>query len=427
MPKARAYGADARLILAQESTYGTAPAAGNYFSAPFKSTDLSSAIPLGDDPLLGNGRDAQDPFRGFVTDEGSIEVPVDLQAFGLWLEGLFGAPTTTTVAASGSFSFSAQPAANSTITVNGVTFTFVSGAPSGNQIQIGATLDDTITNAATALNASADPSVSVATYTADTANDELDIAHDTAGPGGNSFTLAASADSNATPSAATLQGGGYRHEFTSGGQTIPSWTIEIGHPQLVTPAYFRHVGAVFESLSLSLGEEGPANATIGVVAQGEDKFSTTIDGAPTTYTLRRFSQGLGYIEKAGSALGNVTAAQIDFSNNIERVRVIRQDGRIEGADPALATAQGQMTLRFDGTTLVQEAADGTPVALEYGITMNPEGFYVAFDLPRVFLPKPKYEIPGPGGVEAAFDWRAALDSSAGYMLKVTLLNDVASY
>ena len=45
----------------------------------------------------------------------------------------------------------------------------------------------------------------------------------------------------------------------------------------------------------------------------------------------------------------------------------------------------------------------------------------------MFLPKPKYAISGPGGVEASFDWRAAYDDSAGTMLRVRLLNDVASY
>ena len=427
MPKARAYGADARLIIGEETTYGTPPAAGNYRSMDFKSTDLSAVIPLGDDPLLGRGRDAQDPYRGFETDEGSIEVPVDLQGIGLWLKGLFGAPTTNSVAATGHLQFSAQPAAGSTITVNGVTFTFVTGTPAGNEIQIGATVDDTITNTASTLNASTDPSVSAATYTADTVNDRVDIVHDTPGPGGNAFTLAADAASNVTVSAPTLTGGGYRHEFVSGGQTIPSWTIEIGHPQLTNPTYFRHVGAVMESLAVSMGEEGPANATVNVVAQGEDKASTTLDGSPSSYSLRRFSQGLGYVKKDGASLGNVTAAQLTYSNNLERVRVIREDGRIAAADPALATAQGQMTLRFDGQTLVAEAAGGAPLSFEYGFIMKPEEYYVKFELPRVFLPKPKYAIPGPGGVEAQFDWRAAKDATAGYMLKVTLLNDVSGY
>ena len=58
MAKPRATGADARLIGITEATYGTAPADG-YFLLPFKSIDLDKEAPLGDDPLLGQGRAAQ--------------------------------------------------------------------------------------------------------------------------------------------------------------------------------------------------------------------------------------------------------------------------------------------------------------------------------------------------------------------------------
>jgi hypothetical protein len=147
MAKARAYGADSVLLAAQETTYGTAPASG-YRGLDFKSTDLSSAVPLGDDPLLGRGRNAQDPYRGLVTDEGSVDIPLDVEGTGYWLTGLFGAPTTT-----GS--------------------------------------------------------------------------------------------------------GPYTHVWQSGADTIPSYTIEIGHPKLATPVFFRHTGVVFESLNFEMGIEGP--------------------------------------------------------------------------------------------------------------------------------------------------------------------------
>ena len=40
-----------------------------------------------------------------------------------------------------------------------------------------------------------------------------------------------------------------------------------------------------------------------------------------------------------------------------------------------------------------------------------EGWSLSFELFRTFLPKPKYSITGPGGVEASFDWRAAFDEA----------------
>ena len=85
-----------------------------------------------------------------------------------------------------------------------------------------------------------------------------------------------------------------------------------------------------------------------------------------------------------------------------------------------------MSVRFDGATLVAEAANGDPVGLEYGFSFV-DGYALRFELPRVFLPKPKYSVTGPGGVEASFDWRAAFDDTEGTMLRVRLLNDVTTY
>ncbi|QLH37704.1 MAG: hypothetical protein HWD60_00050 [Defluviicoccus sp.] len=56
-----------------------------------------------------------------------------------------------------------------------------------------------------------------------------------------------------------------------------------------------------------------------------------------------------------------------------------------------------------------------------------EGWSLTFELFRVFLPKPKYAVSGPGGVEASFDWRAAYDEGNATMLRARLVNDVASY
>jgi hypothetical protein len=108
----------------RETCYGVLPVTG-WRSLDFQSTDLSSAQPLGKDPLLNRGRNSQEPYRGRISDEGQVEIPLDLRGTGFWLTGLFRDPTTTAAAATGSIVFSAQPAAKSTITINGTACTFV--------------------------------------------------------------------------------------------------------------------------------------------------------------------------------------------------------------------------------------------------------------------------------------------------------------
>src|SRR5690606_38329346 len=143
---------------ARETSYGVMPSSG-WRSLDFRSTDLAATQPLGADPLLGRGRNAQDPYRGLVTDEGQIDVPLDLRGTGYWLTALFGLPTTSSVAASGSITFAANPAAGQTITLNGVVWTFVTGTPGALQTQIQATVTQTIDQLVTNLNASANPEV----------------------------------------------------------------------------------------------------------------------------------------------------------------------------------------------------------------------------------------------------------------------------
>lgn len=91
---ARATGARAQLAAAFETTYGTAPASG-YTKMPFARAALGSEQPLLNSELLGYGRDPLAPVLDAVTADGSVTVPIDLDAWGIWLKGAFGGPTTT--------------------------------------------------------------------------------------------------------------------------------------------------------------------------------------------------------------------------------------------------------------------------------------------------------------------------------------------
>ncbi len=92
---ARALGTNARILLALESSYGTAPASGSYWLMPIISTDLGGEQALQDDDTLGLGRDPQAPTYDVLKVGGQIVVPLDLQALGYWLKLALGAPTTT--------------------------------------------------------------------------------------------------------------------------------------------------------------------------------------------------------------------------------------------------------------------------------------------------------------------------------------------
>lgn len=89
-----AYGANAKLIAAFETTYGVVPTDG-YTQIPFSKYDVSASQGLIDDDLLGNGRDPSKPSLDAVNVGGNISVPVDARSFGFWLKAALGAPVTT--------------------------------------------------------------------------------------------------------------------------------------------------------------------------------------------------------------------------------------------------------------------------------------------------------------------------------------------
>jgi Phage tail tube protein len=131
----------------------------------------------------------------------------------------------------------------------------------------------------------------------------------------------------------------------------------------------------------------------------------------------------GSIKRAGSPVGNLTGGSVTYSNNLEKIETIRDDGLIEGADPTIAALTGRIDVRFADTTLIDLAADGTPVDLEFAYTLSAQSKLV-LTAHEVYLPKPKLAVEGPGGVQASFDFRGAKDDVAGRMLTVTLTNDL---
>ncbi len=415
---ARSRGTATKIRMLNETSYGVRPTT-DFNEVPFISSTLGAEQGLEEDDIIGLGRQPQRPTRGPIEDQGAIVVPLDLRNIGLWLTGLFGAPTTTQVAATGFIQLVNNPSDGDTITINGTVFTFKTLPAGGFEIQIGASNTASASNAATALNASGDANVTPATYAA--ASDKITVTHDTLGAAGNSFTLAASA---ATVSGPTLTGGGYQHVFTAGAATLPSYAIEVGHEKI--PAYFMNLGCRFGRLELPMQRGGKVNATVNIVAQGEETETTVSQaGTPTTMVIKRFSGFQGSISLDAAPLGNITAGNIFFDNGLDPVETIRSDGKIEEADPGEIAAGGQITARFADLTLKQKARQAVAVQLDFTYKII-EHEQITFTYHQCDLPDPKQEISGPGGIEASFDFQASEDGS-GNLLTVTLRNDVASY
>lgn len=214
------------------------------------------------------------------------------------------------------------------------------------------------------------------------------------------------------------------HTFTSGGTSLPSMAIEVGMPEV--PNYAMNTGCVVDTLSWTMQASGLLTVDVGIIAQGETVASTSGAGTPTEQTLTRFGNFNGAVTRDGSPIGNITEAQITYSNNLEAVKTIRADGKIDGVDPTIAALTGSITVRFADQTLLNQAIAGSSCQLVFSHTIDANNSFT-FTAHAVYLPRPKIEVTGPGGVQATFEWQAAKATSPARMCTAVLVNSVASY
>lgn len=428
---ARALGANARYRMKFETSYGVV-ATGNFAELPFVSVTLGEQQDLIASDLLGFGRNPQAPGQDVVNNQGQAVVPVDLRNFGYWLKLVLGAAVSDSqgVAASGSYVFSAQPTNNSTITIGGTVVTFVTATPTAGQVKIAATLADTLTNLAAMLNKSADTNLVQARYTVDTAFTTLNVVFGAVGTSGNSFTIVASSspDSKATASGATLAGGSasgpYNHVFVPGSVALASASGEIAAPEV--PSYAMNYGIKGSMLEIQLQRSGQLNATVTLIAQGETLAGSTGAGTPTDMVIERFAQGAGQVLRDGAPIGSLVSGSIKIDNGLDPVEVIRPDGRIAGADEGIMAITGSIVVRFDSTALMDLAAAGTPVDLQFGWQIS-AAKRLLIEVHKVYLPRPQKPVTGPKGVQATFNFQASEHDTLAKTLTATLVNDVASY
>ena len=154
------------------------------------------------------------------------------------------------------------------------------------------------------------------------------------------------------------------HTFQSGNWTLPSMAIETAMPEV--PRFAMYSGCVLRSADLADAAVGPADRDRPAGRAGRNHrgrhgrrhadgagacSASAISTARSSATARR--------------LGNVVSAEITYSNNLDRIETIRGDGRIDGADPAMAALTGRIEVRFADSTLITQAIDGTPCELEF--------------------------------------------------------------
>lgn len=222
----------------------------------------------------------------------------------------------------------------------------------------------------------------------------------------------------------TTGSGPYTHVFASGAQSLPSMSLEGQVPDV--PSFEMNYGARANTLRIAMARRGLLNSTIGLIAKGASaRTSTTGIGGSLAAALpvSRFRQATGEIKREGVAIGSIVSSELSYTNNLDKVETIQPDGEIEDADPGQAMASASIVTRFDSNQHYTDAVNGTPVELSFGWTQGAHS--LLFTMERVFLPRVRQPIQGPGGIQATMDVMAS--GQDGNCLTATLVNDVDSY
>ena len=218
--------------------------------------------------------------------------------------------------------------------------------------------------------------------------------------------------------------GVYTHAFESGKIAIPSYSLEVGLPEV--PQFIRFLGVRANSIAFNFQRSGEAQVTLNLMAQCEKGSTTAIDAAPDVYKYTRVSQFQGYIKSGGEFLANITAASATYSNNLEKIETIRNDGLVEAIDLGVASLSGSISARYGDNILLDKAREGTPVDVELGYQLT-DTMKLVIECHEVYLPKPKRSIDGPNGLECLYDFQGAKSEELGKMMTIKLINDVDVY
>lgn len=221
--------------------------------------------------------------------------------------------------------------------------------------------------------------------------------------------------------------GPYTHVFESGAAaSLPSLSIETWMPQV--PFSSMVSGCVANTLSMDLAADGRLQATIGFIGASEAIGTTSNAGTPTPFSAyKRFPGAAAALERNGAALTSKgESGALNVSNELDPLRFVDGTGVVGQILPQQSLVTGNVLLRFGDTVMLTQAIDMTASTLS--VVIDPGGTEsLTFQMHEVYLPRPKVEVPGPGGIQANFDYSAVADPATGKQMTVTLFNNTASY
>lgn len=278
--------------------------------------------------------------------------------------------TTAGVKATGQITFTANPANNDSIVLNGTQWNFVTGTPTTDQTKIGASLAATLAQLVIDLTASSDINIQAGTYTA--TGTVLNITAANAGAGGNTYTLVSN-QVNAVVSGATMTGGGFpnsaQYTLTVDGTAYKITGLAAGYG-ITCLTYNQRIYCVTNSLLEYCALNAPTNwdYTISGSTAGFINMTNQDADNDTLVGIQQYQNRIAIFSRANIQIWilAVDASQNTFQQSVQNTgalsnRSICQYGNI---DVFYLDTSGERSIRA-------RDASNAPAVNDVGVAIDP--------------------------------------------------------
>jgi len=226
----------------------------------------------------------------------------------------------------------------------------------------------------------------------------------------------------------TTGSGPFTHTFGSTGDP-PSFAFEEGDVGLASAIYWLMLGTVMGGMSIDLSPKGVAKANFTAFAKTRSKGGATAEGSPTAYStsgVYKYFNKNSKVQWNGADVGQAMSGSLNYTTGAEEVETMRGDGQIEGVDDGSHGATGQLRIRRSAASgMYDDAVAETPRALKLIWTTAVNAAYkLELTFPKAYLDISGGGLPGPGGIDDLYNFRAA-KASGGRVMTAVLINGVA--
>lgn len=233
-------------------------------------------------------------------------------------------------------------------------------------------------------------------------------------------------------SVVTTGTGPYTHTMKVG-DTLPSWTIEKGFPDI--SQYFLYTGCKFGKLSMDVSSSGFQKVTIDVMGATETPSASPYDASPTDLGKMSFDGfTISTIEEGGAPIANVVSISgLTFDNMVDGdTYVIGGGGNRGSINEGIFKVSGTLTVLFENMALYNKAINSTETSLHIVYSVGDGLGSDGNESIDILIPEMVYSVKtpainGPKGVLVELPFQAYFDdSSEATAVQVIIKNTQAS-